>query len=89
MGLQSPGIPAETYQQYLATLQMPPRSTLNCFLSSQAHRVMSAACCLWHECLKAIPYLSPAKLNFLEPSFICMPWFSCFGSIPMYRTLAK
>lgn len=89
VGLQTPCIPGETYQQYMATLQMFPRSILNCPLSSLAQRVTSAACCLWHECLKAIPFLSPAKLKFLVPSYICMPCFSCFGSIPMYRTLVK
>lgn len=89
VGLQSPCIPGETYQQYLATLQMFPRSTLNCSLSSQGQRVTPVACCLWHVCLKAIPCLSPAKLKFLMPSYICMPRFSCLGSIPMYRTLAR
>ena len=89
MSLQSPCVPEETYQQYMATLQIFLRSTLDGSLSSQAHRVTSAAWCLQHECLKAIPCLSPAKLKFLVPRYICIPHFSCFGRITRYRTLAK
>lgn len=54
-----------------------PKANSKLLLVIQGAEFCLLPCCLCQECLKAILFLSPAKLKLLMPSYVCMPRFGC------------